>query len=288
MSEVKWIKIVTDIFDDQKVRYIETFPNGDEIIVVWFKLLCLAGKSNNHGFVMMTERIAYTDEMLASIFNRNVKSIKMALKTFEELEMIEIIDNRIYISNWEKHQNIDGLEKIKEQNRIRQKRFREKSKSNVTETLQLCDRHSDVTEQNKIENKNKIKNKDLKDICPELQEAPDRQPAISLILNDKSDYPVYQEKIDEWTELFPAVDVIQELRKMKAWLNDNPSRRKTKRGILRFCNNWLSREQDKGGSYRKGGNKVDTGAEASGNEEKPWSEQAREIAEQYTGGFEGF
>ena len=55
----------------------------------------------------------------------------------------------------------------------------------------------------------------------------------------------------KWTELFPAVDVMQELRKMKSWLDSNTSRRKTKRGILRFVNGWLSKEQDKGRTQRR-------------------------------------
>ena len=76
--EVKWIKIVTNIFDDEKVRYIESLPNGDESIVIWFRILCLAGKSNSGGLLMMTDRIAYTDEMLASIFQRDIKSVQLA------------------------------------------------------------------------------------------------------------------------------------------------------------------------------------------------------------------
>ena len=78
MADVKWIKIVTDIFDDEKIRFIETMPNGDEIIVIWFKILCLAGKSNSSGFLMFTSRLAYTEEMLASIFNRGVIGISAA------------------------------------------------------------------------------------------------------------------------------------------------------------------------------------------------------------------
>lgn len=77
---------------------------------------------------------------------------------------------------------------------------------------------------------------------------PDRQPLISLILNDSSEYPVYQDQVDSWSELYPAVNVPQELRKMKGWCDANPSKRKTRRGILRFINNWLSGEQDKGGN----------------------------------------
>lgn len=89
------------------------------------------------------------------------------------------------------------------------------------------------------------------DICAEpLQVSPpepEEPPVISFILNDKSRYPIRQAQVDEWSGLYPAVDIMQELRKMAGWLDANPSKRKTKRGILRFVNGWLAREQDKGG-----------------------------------------
>lgn len=125
MSEVRWIKIVTNIFDDEKIRFIETLPSGDTMIVMWFKILCLAGKSNASGMLMMTDRIAYTESMLSSIFGRDIKTIQMALKAFEQLEMIEILDDRIYLSNWEKHQSMDKLEAKKEYDRLYQKAKRE-------------------------------------------------------------------------------------------------------------------------------------------------------------------
>ena len=71
-------------------------------------------------------------------------------------------------------------------------------------------------------------------------------PIITLTLNDKSEYPIYEMQVEQWSELFPAVDVKQELRKMKAWIIANPKKRKTKNGILQFINNWLSKEQDAG------------------------------------------
>lgn len=147
MADVKWIKIVTDIFSDEKIRFIETMPNGEQIIVIWFKLICLAGKCNSNGFLMMTDKIAYTDEMLASIFNRDVKVVQSALLIFEKLAMIEIIDNKIYLTNWEKHQSIDKLETIREKARLRVKKYRQKlldNQCNVTETLQ--DRYSNAVD----------------------------------------------------------------------------------------------------------------------------------------------
>lgn len=128
MAEVKWIKIVTDIFDDEKILLIESLPDADFIIVIWFKLLCLAGKQNNSGVFLMNGRIPYTDKMLATIFRRNEATVKLALNTFEQFGMIEIIDNVITIPNWEKHQNIEGMERIKEQTRARVQKHRDKMK----------------------------------------------------------------------------------------------------------------------------------------------------------------
>lgn len=71
------------------------------------------------------------------------------------------------------------------------------------------------------------------------------QPAMLLPLNDRTEYPLSQNYIDEMSGLYPNTDVMAELRKMRAWLINNPSRRKTKKGIQRFINSWLMREQDR-------------------------------------------
>ena len=70
-------------------------------------------------------------------------------------------------------------------------------------------------------------------------------PVIEFILNDKTYYPITQKQVDKWSELYPNVDVMQQLRKMCGWLDANPRNRKTKGGILKFVNGWLAREQDK-------------------------------------------
>lgn len=119
MADVKWIKITTDIFDDEKILLIESLPDAYSIIVVWFKLLCLAGKQNNSGVFLMG-RIAYTDKMLATIFRMKESSVSLALRTFEEFGMIEIIDGVITIPNWNKHQSLDSYEKKKERDRLYQ------------------------------------------------------------------------------------------------------------------------------------------------------------------------
>lgn len=131
MADVKWIKIVTDIFDDEKVLLIESLPGADSIIVIWFKLLCLAGKNNNSGVFMMNERIAYTDEMLSTIFRRDINTIRLALKTFKEFGMVELINDVITIPNWSKHQNLDQMEERKEymKNYMQKRRSKQKELS---------------------------------------------------------------------------------------------------------------------------------------------------------------
>lgn len=128
MADVKWIKICTDIFNDEKVLLIENMPDADSIIVIWFKLLCMAGKQNNSGVFMLNDKIAYTDEMLATIFRRPLNTVRLALKTFENFGMIEIVDNVVTIPNWEKHQSLDALEKAREKNRKKVAAYREKQK----------------------------------------------------------------------------------------------------------------------------------------------------------------
>ena len=134
MAEVKWIKITTDIFDDEKILMIESMPSADSIIVIWFKLLTFAGKQNNGGVFLMSNRIAYTDEMFASIFRRDVSTIRMALKAFVQFGMIEIIDNVITIPNWNKHQTLDAYEKKKQRDRLYQAERRAAQKALVAES----------------------------------------------------------------------------------------------------------------------------------------------------------
>ena len=143
MNGLKWIKICSDIFDDEKILMIESLPNADNIIVIWFKLLCLAGKSNKSGVFLMNDKIAYSDEMLAAIFRRDVKIVRMALKTFQDFAMIEIINDTVTIPNWSKYQTLDAYEKKKERDRIYQQNRRKKQKLLAEKSKKSSDKSLD-------------------------------------------------------------------------------------------------------------------------------------------------
>lgn len=145
MAEVKWIKIATDIFDDEKILLIEGLPDAYAIITVWFKLLCLAGKKNNGGVFLMNDKIPYTDKMLATIFRMNESTVKLALNAFEQFKMIEIVEGIITIPNWNKHQTLDAYERKKERDRLYQEERRAKQRALIEKSSdKSSERTSDV------------------------------------------------------------------------------------------------------------------------------------------------
>ena len=158
MAGVQWIRLNTDMFDNAKIKYIRTLPSGNDLVVIWVMLLAKAGKCNSNGFIFLTENIPYTADMLAAEFDFEVSTINLALNTFASLGMIQLEDSKILITNWEEHQNIEGLDKIREQTRKRVARHREKlalENSNVTCNVTVT--QSNATEKNKNKNKKRIR-----------------------------------------------------------------------------------------------------------------------------------
>ena len=256
MATVKWIKIVTDIFDDEKILLIESLPAADSIIVIWFKLLCLAGKNNNSGVFIFNDRIPYTDEMLATIFRRELYTVRLALRTFEDFGMIEVIDDVITIPNWDKHQSLDAYEQQKEKDRLKKREQRHKQKMIIaTSNSDMSgDKSGDSPRDVPAleEDKEEGRKKEKENIVSRGRAKAQTPTVIQLTTNKNEPYNITQAELDTFIECYPAVDIMQELRKMKAWLESNPTKLKTKGGMLRFVNNWLARKQDNGGTKRNG------------------------------------
>lgn len=152
MSEVKWIKLSVNVFDDEKFDAIKTLPDSNDMQLVWVKLLCLAGKCNESGFLMISREIPYTDEMLAQRFNMDIGVVQRALSLFQSLEMIDLIDNVYMVSNWTKYQSLDDMERYKQKNRERQQRYRERQK----ELLLMEEKQSNVTDNVKNNGENNV------------------------------------------------------------------------------------------------------------------------------------
>ena len=129
-NEIKWIKVSTSLFDDEKIKQIRSMPGGDTMILVWLQLLLLAGRVNHDGLLVLSNtEIPYTEEMMATQFDVELKTVLLAIETFKRFGMVEIIDDIYHITNWAKHQATEGMEKIREQNRERKKAERERRKA---------------------------------------------------------------------------------------------------------------------------------------------------------------
>lgn len=158
MSGVSWIKLKVGMFDDSKIKYIEGLPERDTIITIWVKLLTLAGKYNEKGYIMLSENLPYNDEMLANEFNRPINSVRLALETFLRLNMIEKDEDVIRIAKWERHQNVEGLEKIRKQTRERVRKHREQKRlgtSNANVTLRNAT-EEEVEEEKELEREKEV------------------------------------------------------------------------------------------------------------------------------------
>lgn len=178
MGEISWIKIKINMFGDEKIQLIEATHQGDTILLIWIKLLTLAAKNN--GSIFMTDGIAYTDEMVSIILKKPLLTVVLALKTLEEFEMIETDGNGIHIINWEKHQNVDGIEKVREQNRVR--KFKERLKKKE----QSRDSHVTVTQSHatdielELDSDTKSKKKELKTLYSECVKLSDSEYSLLI------------------------------------------------------------------------------------------------------------
>ena len=124
MADVKWIKITTDMFDNRKIKHLRRLPDGNNIVLIWVMLLTMAGRCNANGMIFLTENIPYTPKMLADELNFEENTVQLALQALEQLGMIVTNNGYFTIAGWEEYQNIEGMEKIREQTRQRVAKYR--------------------------------------------------------------------------------------------------------------------------------------------------------------------
>ena len=152
--DVKWIKLMTDMFDNRKIRYLRRLPDGNSIVLIWVMLLSLAGRCNAGGMIFLTENIPYTPKMLADELDFEENTVSLALTALENLGMIS--SDPLEITNWEEYQNVDGMEKVTEQTRKRVADFRARKRAldegespcNVTRNVTVTQRNAtDIEEE---------------------------------------------------------------------------------------------------------------------------------------------
>lgn len=179
------------MFDNRKIKHLRRLPDGNNIVLIWVMLLTMAGRCNSNGMIFLTENIPYTPKMLADELDFEENTVKLALASLEQLNMVVTDQGYFTIAGWEEYQNIQGMEKIREQNRIRQANFKAKKKllqGNVTDNVTVTE--GNATEEDKE-----------KDIDIEEDKKSVRETTPTLLKRLLPDYiipEVLAEKMGEW------------------------------------------------------------------------------------------
>ena len=164
MTTIKWIKLSVDMFSDEKIKLIQAMPEGDALLIIWIKLLTLAGKTNLDGYLLLNENIPYTKETLSIVTGKPIPIVELALKTFNDLGMIAADEIGMYLVNYDKYQSTTRLQEIREYNRLAQQRHREKIKqkklsmTNVNDKSITCQRSNALDKDKDID---KYKEKEI-------------------------------------------------------------------------------------------------------------------------------
>lgn len=204
--------------------------------------------------------IPYTPDMIATITNHQVGTVEKAMGIFEQMGFIEILDNgAIYMLDI---QNFIGQSSSEAD---RKRSYRKSIDAEKTRLLECANGTNGTT--NVGTNKGQMSDKCTPEIRDKSIEIRDKEyintfarrsgeqtsepeaDVEALILNDGSEWRPTEALFAEYVRLYPNVNVNQQFCVMRSWCLSNPKKRKTKRGITRFVNSWLAREQDKG--YRR-------------------------------------
>ena len=250
-----WIKLRESFMTSDTVDYLMSQPDGANYVVLYL-MLCLKTVNTNGRLASKIGEI---------IIPYDVEKIQRDCKWFST-DTIRVALN-LYKSFGLVYEDVDGTLMMADHNEMvgsetdwaKQKRDQLERKT----TGLLASGNDAESGVENLHTEIRVKSLELRDksletkgngntsySCSEPEESvskPHESAVISVPLNDGTEHSVTQTDIDKYTSLYPAVDVMQELRKMVGWLDGNPTRKKTRRGIKRFINGWLAREQDKGG-----------------------------------------
>lgn len=255
-----WIKLMTNFYEsDERIDFLMSQSNGADYVVL-YQMLCLKTANNNGSLSTNIGEIIIpydVDKIVRDCKYFKEDTVMVALELYKKLGLVYKETNGcLQITDFEK---MVGSE-AGNSNAQRQKRFRERQKQNKLNTVTQCVTNSNEEYRDKsIENRDKrIDNRDIYNnsniASSEQSLSPSNPPQntqtfIELNLIGGETYNVEESYVKEMQDLYTNVNVENELKKMKAWLINNPTKRKTRKGICRFINSWLAREQDRGRNY---------------------------------------
>lgn len=252
-----YLKLKEGFFETEELKILQSMPDGYLYSDILLKLYLRSLR--NDGRLMYKDIIPYTSSIIATLTGHQVGTVEKAVGILKQFGLIEILDNgAIYMMDI---QNLIGQSST-EADRKRDYRKRidaEKMALSNNSTGQMSgqtdgQKSIDIEDKSTPENRDKsIENRDNRSINTSIarssggQNSGPKADVEALLLNDGTEWKPTKTLFAEYVRLYPNVDVKQQFNEMRGWCLSNPEKRKTKRGITRFVNSWLSREQDRGG-----------------------------------------
>lgn len=264
-----YMRLKENFFDADEMKILESMQDGYLYSNILLKLYLRSLKYN--GRLMFNDLIPYTPQIIATVTGHPVGVVEKALDIFQKLGLIEIMESgAIYMLNIQEFigkTTTEADRRRKYDREIAAERageIPEKSPKNLREISGKSQRKFGEISEKSTPEIEKEREKELEkeieidtDYCSDLKRskpAPEPYADVEAIpLNDGSDWRPFISEYDEYARLFPAVDIAAQFRAMRSWSLSNPARRKTRSGVKRFVNTWLSKEQDRGrrsGGYR--------------------------------------
>lgn len=258
-----YLKLKEGFFESDELKILQSMPDGYLYSDILLKLYLRSLR--NDGRLMYKDVIPYTSSILATLTGHQVGTVEKAIDTLKTLGLIEILDNgAIYMMDI---QNFIGQSSTEaDRKRDYRNRIDAEKKALLSETIgqmsgQIVGQMSGhIEDKSPPEYRDKSIEKRDKENINILARSSDDQTSepeadvAALILNDGTEWKPAEALFAEYVRLYPNVDVKQQFNEMRSWCLSNPTKRKTPRGIKRFINSWLAREQDKGGRNSVGYN----------------------------------
>ena len=245
-----WLKLYSDFFSSVRIKKLRKLAGGDTFLAIYLKMQLLAMQ---HDGVLRWSGVEddFVTE-LALELDEESDNVKVTMAYLLSCGLAETDDNvNFFFPFAVSNVGSEGTSAQRMRDaRMAAKRNAEamKIEANANNVQTSCAHCS-----TEIRDRDKSIEKEIEEVpngtsCAEPEKSDSTRPIISLILNDKSFFDVTDEDVAKWNELYPAVDVMQELRKMAGWCESNTTKRKTRRGVRAFITSWLARAQDRGGS----------------------------------------
>ena len=131
MSEVKFMRLNATMFESSKLKFIRTLEYGDETLLVWLTLIAKAGKCDTNGMIIISNKIPYTVKLLADETKIDEEIVEIAIDTLEQLDIASKVNKKMITEEWQEYEYKGRVEKVREQNRIRQRARRERLKNEL-------------------------------------------------------------------------------------------------------------------------------------------------------------